>query len=144
VEPHPPVEGAPLSRFRVREAAALVGVSDDTVRRWIDNGLPAQKDDSGRLTVAGLDLLAAADRHRAAAPQADGVASSARNRFVGLVTDVTSDTVMSQVQLRCGPHTVTSLMSTESVRRLGLRPGCLATAVVKATTVIVETPGGMS
>jgi len=65
---------------------------------------------------------------------------SARNRFVGLVTDVVSDTVMAQVELQCGPHRVVSLMSSEAVRELGLRPGSLAVAVVKATTVVVETP----
>jgi molybdopterin-binding protein len=69
------------------------------------------------------------------------VGSSARNRFTGLVTKVVADTVMAQVELQCGPFTVVSLMSSEAVRELGLQPGSLAVAVVKATTVIVETPG---
>ena len=64
--------------------------------------------------------------------------SSARNRFTGLVTAVTTDTVMAQVELQCGPFRVVSLMSTEAVRELGLAPGSVATAVVKATTVLVE------
>ena len=68
------------------------------------------------------------------------VAGSARNRFVGLVTEVISDTVMSQVELQCGPFRVVSLLSTEAVRELGLEPGSVAVAVVKATNVIVETP----
>ena len=73
------------------------------------------------------------------------IGRSARNRFVGLVTEILSDTVMSQVELQCGPHRVVSLMSTEAVRELGLEPGSVAIAVVKATTVIVETPvGGIS
>ncbi len=75
-------------------------------------------------------------------PDPSGVARSARNRFVGIVTDVVSDTVMSQVEMLCGGQRVVSLMSTEAVRELRLEPGSLAVAVVKATTVIVETPGG--
>lgn len=131
--------------FRVQAAAMLVGVSDDTLRRWIDRGeLAAGRDDAGRLVIDGLALVEAAAAHLARHPQDDGPGSSARNRFTGIVTDITSDRVMSQVQLRCGPFTVTSLMSTESVQRLGLVEGALATAVVKATNVIIETPGGLS
>jgi molybdopterin-binding protein len=68
------------------------------------------------------------------------VESSARNRFVGLVTDIIADSVMAQVELQCGPYRVVSLMSNEAVRSLGLEVGSLAVAVVKATMVIVETP----
>lgn len=129
---------APL--YRVRGAAQLLGVSDDTLRRWIEQGeLAAHRDTSGRLAVAG-DELAAYARRQAGPLEVPGGASSARNRFVGLVTTVTSDTVMSEVELQCGPFTVTSLMSTASVRALGLVPGRLAVAVVKATNVIVDTP----
>ena len=70
--------------------------------------------------------------------------SSARNRFAGLVTKVITDTVMAQVEMQCGPFTVVSLMSTDAVRELQLEPGSIAVAVVKATTVIVETPRGQS
>jgi molybdopterin-binding protein len=76
------------------------------------------------------------------APDPLGVASSARNRFVGLVTDIRMDPVMSQVELQCGPFRVVSLMSSDSVRHLDLQLGSLAVAVVKATTVIVEAPEG--
>jgi molybdopterin-binding protein len=69
-----------------------------------------------------------------------GIGRSARNRFVGLVTDIVMDTVMAQVEIQCGPHRVVSLMSSEAVRELGLELGSVAVAVVKATTVIVETP----
>jgi molybdopterin-binding protein len=130
-----------MTTFRVSEAAPLLGVSDDTVRRWIDSGaLPAGTDASGRTVVDGADLAAklVATEHGAADPVKRG--SSARNRFVGIVTDVVADKVMAQVQMQCGPHRVVSLMSTEAVRELGLEVGSLATAVVKATTVIVETP----
>ena len=70
------------------------------------------------------------------------VGRSARNRLVGVVTEITADRVMAQVELQCGPHRIVSLMSSEAVRELGLEPGSVAIAVVKATTVIIETPGG--
>lgn len=132
--------------IRVREAAELLGVSDDTVRRWIDDGsLPAHLDDSGRKVIDGAALAAFARANTAAAPKDPlGIGSSARNRFVGLVTDVLTDQVMAQVEMQCGPFTVVSLMSSQAVRELGLEPGSVAVAVVKATTVIVETPKGQS
>lgn len=130
-----------LSAIRIKDAAALLGVSDDTVRRWIDCGsLIAHKDEVGRKVIAGEVLAAFAREHAAPPPDPLGVRSSARNRFVGLVTKVTADNVMAEVQLQCGPFTVVSLMSSESVTALGLEPGKLAVAVVKATTVIIETP----
>lgn len=133
-----------MTAFRVREAASLLSVSDDTLRRWIDAGrISSRTDDSGRATIDGADL-AAFLLHDDAANADDPVqrGTSARNRFVGIVTQVQSDTVMSQVEMRCGPHRVVSLMSTEAVRDLGLGVGSLATATVKATNVVVETPGG--
>lgn len=132
-----------VPQYRIKEAALLLGVSDDTVRRWVDSGtLPASKDASGRQVIDGA-LLAEFARDRASVPGLEplGVGSSARNRFTGLVTKIVADTVMAQVELQCGPFTVVSLMSSEAVRELGLQPGSLAVAVVKATTVIVETPG---
>jgi len=132
----------PVPQFRIREAADLLGVSDDTVRRWVDTGaLEASKDDAGRLVVDGAALAAHAREH-AAAPASDptGVARSARNRFVGLVTRVVVDGVMAQVEVQCGPHSVVSLMSADAARELELEPGRVAVAVVKATTVVVETP----
>ena len=131
-----------MPAIRVRDAAALLGVSDDTVRRWIDSGsLASFKDESGRKVVDGRMLADFARDHASPPPDPLGGGSSARNRLVGLVTKVTADTVMSEVQMQCGPFTVVSLMSTESVRQLGLEPGVVAVAVVKATTVIVETAG---
>lgn len=135
-----------MATIRIRDAAALLGVSDDTVRRWIDGGtLAAEKDDAGRKVIDGGVLAAFARDHAAPPPDPlGGIASSARNRFVGLVTKVTADRVMAEVQMQCGPFTVVSLMSSESAAELGLEPGKLAVAVVKATNVIVETPGGSS
>jgi molybdopterin-binding protein len=133
-----------VSTMRIREAAELLGVSDDTVRRWIDQGtLSATQDASGRKVIAG-DVLAKFVRSNAPPLPRNplGVGSSARNRFVGLVTNVVTDKVMTHVEMQCGPYTVVSLMSTEAARELKLAPGSVAVAVVKATNVIVETPEG--
>jgi molybdopterin-binding protein len=132
-----------VAKIRIAEAARFLGVSDDTVRRWTESGiLAAAKDESGRLVVDGLELAHVA-RDQAQLPEdPTHVGRSARNRFVGLVTGITSDKVMAQVELQCGPFRVVSLMSSEAVRELGLELGSVATAVVKATTVIIETPRG--
>ncbi len=131
----------PTTSYRVKDAAALLGVSDDTVRRLIDHGdLPSQKDDAGRIVIEGVALAAYARERSVRPPDVLQGATSARNQLVGLVTAVTCDRVMAEVELQCGPFTVVSLMSTQSVERLGLRPGSLAVAVVKATTVIIDTP----
>jgi molybdopterin-binding protein len=130
-----------VPNLRIRQAAELLGVSDDTVRRWINNGtLAVSLDSSGRKVIASEEL-AQFSRDNAPPPPPNplGVGSSARNRFVGLVTKVVSDTVMTQVEMQCGPFTVVSLMSTEAAQELKLQPGSVAVAVVKATTVIVET-----
>ncbi|WP_062981529.1 TOBE domain-containing protein [Nocardia anaemiae] len=130
----------PVATLRIRDAAELLGISDDTVRRWIDSGvLAADKDASGRLVIEGRDLAALAVEQARTPRTHLGSASSARNRFPGLVTRVVADTVMAQVEMQCGPFTVVSLMSSEAVRELGLEPGSVAMASVKATTVVVET-----
>jgi molybdopterin-binding protein len=128
--------------MRIRDAAAFLGVSDDTVRRLIEGGaLSAAEDGSGRRTVDGYELALYLRSQAAAVADPSGVGSSARNRWVGLVTAIQSDPVMSQVELQCGPFRVVSLMSTEAVRDLGLELGSVAVAVVKSTNVIVEVPG---
>ncbi|MEJ5946988.1 TOBE domain-containing protein [Pseudokineococcus basanitobsidens] len=131
-----------MPQIRISEAADLLGVSDDTVRRWADTGAFAtSRDDAGRLVVDGAALAAHAREHARTASDPTGVARSARNRFVGLVTRVVVDGVMAQVEVQCGPHAVVSLMSADAARELALEPGSVAVAVVKATTVVVETPG---
>lgn len=123
----------------------MLGVSDDTVRRWVDAGLlPASLDSAGRKVVDGADLARFAKSQATEVTDPTGVGRSARNQFVGLVTEVIADRVMAQVEMQCGPHRVVSLMSSEAVRDLGLAPGVLAVAVVKSTHVVVETPGGRS
>ena len=130
-----------MDTYRISEAARLIGVSGDTVRRWVDTGvLPSTGDSPAR--IPGDALAAhAVELARAAADPTD-VLSSARNRLVGLVTRVQVDGVMAQVDIQAGPHRVVSLLSAESVRELALEPGSLAVAVIKATNVIVEIPKG--
>lgn len=132
-----------MPQIRIRDAALYLGVSDDTVRRWIEAGLlGSARDDSGRTVVDGFELAQLAKQNAVLPTDPSGVAGSARNRFVGLVTDIVADRVMAQVELQCGPHRVVSLISSEAVRELGLELGSVAVAVVKATNVIVEAPAG--
>jgi len=129
-----------MPHLRVSEAARYLGVSDDTVRRWVDNGtLSATTDAAGRKVVDGFEVALVARKHATMPAPPEGSLSSARNRFVGLVTDLKVDGVMAQVELQCGPFRVVSLMSSEAVRELGLELGSVAMAVIKSTTVIVET-----
>lgn len=132
-------------QFRVSEAAVLLGVSDDTVRRWAESGrLALIKGDNGRLVIDGAELAAVAQANAIeAATQPHLAGSSARNRLQGIVTKVTKDTVMAQVDIQAGPFRLVSLMSREAVDQLGLEVGSLAVASVKATTVIVELPEGL-
>ncbi len=128
-----------VSSYRIGDAAQLLGVSADTVRRWTDSGrLPAGRDDHGHRVIAGADLAAFA--RSLTSDDEERAVSSARNRFVGIVTAVTRDAVMAQVEIQAGPFRVVSLMSREAVDDLGLEVGAVATAVVKSTNVIVELP----
>ena len=126
--------------YRIAEAAALLGVSDDTVRRWIDSGrLPARRDGAGPAVVDGADLARVATQLREA-PEPGTTPSSARNRLTGIVTRVVRDTVMAQVEIQAGPFRVVSLMSREAADELGLEVGVRAVATVKATQVSVDVP----
>jgi molybdopterin-binding protein len=130
-----------MAQIRIKDAAVYLGVSDDTVRRWVDNGiLDAVQDDSGRTVIDGLDLAQLARKNAVLPVDPSEIGRSARNRFVGIVTEIIMDKVMAQVELQCGPHRVVSLMSSEAVRELELELGSVAVAIVKATTVIIETP----
>ncbi|HYP43951.1 MAG TPA: TOBE domain-containing protein [Propionibacteriaceae bacterium] len=134
-----------MPKIRIRDAAAFLNVSDDTIRRWVDQGLlSVETDDSNRKVIDGYQLAKFAAEQAEPMRDPSQVQRSARNRFVGLVVNIITDTVMAQVELQCGPFRVVSLMSSEAVRDLGLELGSVAVAVVKSTTVIIETPGGSS
>jgi len=133
-----------MSQFRVREAAELLGVSDDTLRRWADSGrFETTTDSAGRAVVEGRVLAQLAQELAASGEQAEPrmvAGHSVRNRFTGLVTRVVKDAVMAQVEIQAGPHRFVSLLSREAVDELGLEPGVLAVASVKSTNVAVEIP----
>ncbi|HEY4267928.1 MAG TPA: TOBE domain-containing protein [Galbitalea sp.] len=130
-----------MTVVRVSEAAALAGVSDDTIRRWAEAGrLTILKPENGPQTVDGVELAfllqaLAADSQAGASPR-----TSARNRITGIVTKVTKDTVMAQVELQAGPFRIVSLISREAVDDLGLEVGTVAAATVKATSVSISLP----
>ena len=128
--------------YRIAEAADLLGVSDDTLRRWVEAGRVASDRVDGRTVISGPDLAVLAetlaDHPDREATRAASV--SARNRLAGIVTRVTKDTVMAQVELICGPYRLVSLMSSEAADELGLEPGVRAIASVKSTNVVVERP----
>jgi len=133
--------------IRLGQAAEMLGTSVDTVRRWVDGGrIPSRRSDHGQREVALADVSRlAADRRQAAdATPRRGritIGSSARNRFPGVVTRIVKDRVAAVVEIQAGPHRLVSLMTAEAVDDLGLRVGAEATAVVKATNVVVELPG---
>ena len=131
-----------MTTYRIAEAAELLGVSDDTLRRWVEAGRVASTQEDGRTVVPGADLAALAeslaDHPDREATRAAAV--SARNRLAGIVTQVKKDTVMAQVELICGPYRMVSLMSSEAADELGLEPGVRAIASVKSTNVVVERP----
>ena len=130
-----------MPHLRISEAAALLGVSDDTVRRMVDSGrLDGGTDGAGRRTVDGAQLAAVAQELAHPAEIGTIGGASARNRMRGIVTAVTRDKVMAQVELQCGPFRIVSLLSSESVDDLGLEVGSVAVASVKATNVVVEVP----
>jgi molybdopterin-binding protein len=124
--------------FRISEAAELLGVSVDTVRRWVDAGrLTAARDEHGHRVIDGVDL-AGFVRAQANEPDRRSEESSARNRLRGIVTAMVKDTVMAQVDIQAGPFRVVSLMSREAADELDLQVGSVAVAVIKSTTVVVE------
>lgn len=131
-----------MPHLRIREVAELLGVSDDTVRRWVDSGrLPAVAGPPGPLLVDGADVARVAEEQGRAPDTGPVAGASARNRFRGVVTRVVRDTVMAQVEVQAGPFRVVSLLSREAVDELGLEPGSVVVATTKATNVGLEVPG---
>ncbi len=133
-----------MPEFLIKDAAGLLGVSDDTFRRWIDAGrIKSISKPTGWLTVDGAELAKFAQELAASTDHGETrtvVAESLRNRFTGLITRVIRDTVMAQVEIQAGPHRFVSLLSREAADELNLAPGMLAIAAVKATNVSIELP----
>jgi molybdopterin-binding protein len=122
------------------QAAELLGVSVDTVRRWADAGrIETTRTEGGHRLLDGAALARFAVELASSHPTMP-VTESARNHFLGLVTDVNTDGVMAHVKLQAGPFRISSLISSEAVAELGLEPGMLAVASVKATNVVIELP----
>jgi molybdopterin-binding protein len=129
-----------VPNLRISDAAALLGVSDDTVRRWVDQGRLAVVQDGGRKAIDGRELAAFVQRQHESPDPGVTVAASARNRMRGIVTRVVKDTVMAQVELQAGPFRIVSLMSSEAADELDLDVGSIAVASIKSTHVVVEIP----
>ena len=126
--------------YRPGEAAELLGVSVDTVRRLADDGtLRTRRSSGGQRLIDGADLARFLEE-QGRAPEPVIVGQSARNRFPGIVTRVVKDKVAAQVEIQAGPHRLVSLMTREAADELALEAGSRAVAVVKATNVVVEVP----
>src|SRR5918911_4878794 len=128
--------------LRIGQAAELLGVGVDTIRRWeADGRLKTVRSAGGQRTVPISELSRLLAERRRAAPDRPIVAQSARNRFAGIVTRIERDRVAAVVEVLAGPHRLISLMTAEAVDDMGLQVGQEAVCVVKATNVIVEIPG---
>jgi molybdopterin-binding protein len=130
-----------VAQYTVGQAAELLGVSPDTVRRWADRGrLKMSRTPGGRRRLDGAGLARFAQSVASPARAGRTPPESARNRFPGLVTKVTRDKVMAQVEIQSGPFRIVSLISREAADELSLAPGSLVVASVKSTNVVVEIP----
>jgi molybdopterin-binding protein len=128
-----------VTSYKPGQAAELLGVSVDTVRRWADDGrLKTRRSSGGQRLIDGADLARFLEEHGGQPELGAIVGQSARNRFAGIVTRVVKDKVAAQVEIQAGPHRIVSLMTREAADELGLAPGVLAIAAVKSTNVVVE------
>ena len=129
--------------IRVGEAAELLGVSLDTVRRWEAGGkIRSKRSRGGQRLIALADVLRLSGARRAKSAARSAAAQSARNRFSGIVTRVEKDRISAVVEVRSGPHRLVSLITAEAAIELKLRVGLHVVCVVKATNVVVEVPRG--
>lgn len=125
--------------YKLGQAAEVLGVSVDTVRRWADSGrLKTERSSGGQRLVDGADLARFVEEQGSTFDPGPIVNQSARNRFPGIVTRVVKDKVAAQVEIQAGPHRIVSLMTREAADELGLAPGVLAVAAVKSTNVVIE------
>ena len=130
-----------MPSYRIGQVADLLGVSVDTARRWADAGrLGARRTEGGQRVVDGAALAEFLTAKRQPPERDEVIAQSARNRFQGIVTRVVKDEIVAKVELQAGPYRMVSLMTAEAAEELGLAPGMLAVAAVKATNVVVELP----
>lgn len=132
-----------MSSYSIGQAAKLLGVSSETVRRWADAGrLGMDREGPGNRAIDAVGLAAfAQERAQGMHPLPESpVATSVRNAFVGIVTRVTRDDVAAQVEIQSGPHRIVSLVTRESVEELGIEVGITVTARVKSTNVHIDTP----
>jgi molybdopterin-binding protein len=130
-----------MATYRTAQAAELLGVSADTIRRWAESGrLASTVGDDGRRSFDGEDLAELAIATSPSATPKSPRAQSTRNRFVGIVTKVVKDKVVAQVEIQAGPHRFVSLITREAADELELAPGVVVDAVIKATSVSVEIP----
>lgn len=125
--------------YKLAEAAELLGVSDDTIRRWADQGRFAIVHTPQGTAAIGGEELARLALDVAALPDGGDRprAASLRNHLRGIVTAVTRDTVMAQVEMCCGPYRIVSLISREAADDLGLKAGVVAVAHIKSTNVSI-------
>ena len=131
------------SRLRVGQAAEMLGVSVETLRRWETEGrLTMARSEGGQRLVDVGDVTRLLAERRRAAVDRPIVAQSARNRFTGIVTRIERDRVAAVVEVLAGPHRLVSLMTAEAIDDLDLKVGDEAVCVVKATNVMVEVPSG--
>jgi molybdopterin-binding protein len=130
-----------VATYKPGQAAALLGVSVDTVRRWADSGrLETRRTDGGQRLIDGASLARFLAGQAPEQEEEVIVGRSARNRFPGIVTSVVADEIVAKVEMQAGPHRIVSLMTAQAAEELGLEPGVLAVAAVKATNVVVEVP----
>ena len=129
------------ARLRVGQAAEMLQVSVETLRRWETEGrLRMERSEGGQRLVDISEVSRLLDERRKGVTDRPIVAQSARNRFPGIVTRIEADRVAAVVEVIAGPHRMVSLMTAEAVEELGLKVGDEAVCVVKATNVIVEIP----
>jgi molybdopterin-binding protein len=127
--------------LRIGQAAEILSVSVDTIRRWAADGtLKTRRSAGGQRLVSAAEVSRMLGARRRSVPQRSISAQSARNRFPGVVTRVEADRVAAIVEVQAGPHRLVSLVTAESVRELKLAPGVQVIAVVKATNVMIDLP----
>lgn len=127
--------------LRAGQAAEMLGVTVETLRRWESEGrLAIVRSGGGQRLVPIAEVVRLLEERRRASLDPRAVAQSARNRFAGVVTRIEADRVAAVVEVLAGPHRIVSLMTAEAVAEMGLQVGDPVVCVVKATNVIVEAP----